>query len=82
MRPIAWLGLMLAALATICPARALRRAAPRFRGYRVCSGPGGYSSTEWSRDGMRFGQDSDGDRWSTSRWQGSETTTVWPRPER
>jgi hypothetical protein len=53
-----------------------------FQGYRVCQGPDGYRSTEWGRDGMRFGQDSDGDRWSTSRWQGRETTTVWPRPER
>ena len=28
---------------------------------------------------MGFGQDSDGNRWTTSRWQGIETTTVWPR---
>jgi hypothetical protein len=35
-----------------------------------------HSSTEGSRDGMRFGQDSDGNRWTTFRWQGRETTTV------
>ena len=52
------------------------------QGYLVCQGADGYRSTEWSRDRMRFGQDSDGDRWSTSRWQGPETTTVWPRQER
>jgi hypothetical protein len=39
-----------------------------FQGYRVCSSPDGYTSTEWSRDGLRFGQDSDGNRWTTSRW--------------
>ena len=44
----------------------------------TCQGPGGYVSHEWSRDGMRFGQDNQGDRWSTSRWQGIETTTVTP----
>ena len=27
-------------------------------------------------DGMTIGQDSDGRRWSTSQWQGIETTTV------
>jgi len=29
-------------------------------------------------DGMTIGQDSDGRRWSTSTWQGIETTTVTP----
>jgi hypothetical protein len=52
-----------------------------FQGYRVCQGPGGYRSTEWDRGGMRFGEDSDGDRWSTSRWMGRETTTVTPGRE-
>jgi hypothetical protein len=49
---------------------------PSFQGYRVCSDPGGYTSNEWSRDGMQFGQDSDGRRWMIWRWQGVETTTV------
>ena len=34
----------------------------------TCQGPGGYVSHEWDRDGMRFGDDNQGDRWSTSRW--------------
>jgi hypothetical protein len=38
-----------------------------FQGSRACSSPGGYTSTEWSRDGTRFGQDSDGNRSTTSR---------------
>jgi hypothetical protein len=50
-----------------------------FQGYRVCSGPGGYRSTEWDRDGMTIGQDSDGSRWTTSRWMGTDITTLEPR---
>ena len=50
-----------------------------FQGYRVCSGPGGYSSTEWQWRGMTIGQDNQGRRWSTSRWRGFDTTTVEPR---
>ena len=49
-----------------------------WQGITTCQGPGGYRSTEWDRDGMRFGQDNQGDRWTTSRWQGIETTTVTP----
>ena len=49
---------------------------PSFQGYRVCSGPSGYASNEWSRDGMQFGQDSGGRRWMIWRWRGIETTTV------
>jgi hypothetical protein len=52
-----------------------------FQGYRVCQGPDGYRSTEWQWMDRTVGEDSNGDRWSTSRWQGRETTTVWPRPE-
>jgi hypothetical protein len=52
-----------------------------FQGYRICSGPGGYRSTEWERDGMRFGEDSDGNRWTTSRWRDMETKPV-RRPDR
>ena len=49
-----------------------------FQGYRVCQDSQGYRSTEWDRDGMRFGQDNQGNLWTTSRWQGIETTTVEP----
>jgi hypothetical protein len=52
-----------------------------WQGIRTCSSPDGYRSTEWDRDGMTIGQDSDGRRWTTSRWQGIEMTTVEP-PER
>ena len=50
-----------------------------FQGYRVCQGPDGARSTEWDRDRMTIGQDSDGSRWTTSRRQGVDTTTVEPR---
>lgn len=56
--------------------------ATSFQGYRICQGPDGYRSTTWKRGGMRFGDDSDGNRWSTSRWMDSTITTVAPRPER
>jgi hypothetical protein len=41
-----------------------------------------WCSTEWDRDGMRFGQDNQGDRWTTSRWRDTTITTVEPPPER
>ena len=53
-----------------------------FQGYRVCQDSHGYRSTEWDRDGMTIGKDSDGRRWTTSRWQGFTTTTVEPSPGR
>jgi hypothetical protein len=53
-----------------------------WQGIRTCSSPDGYRSTEWSRDGMRFGQDSDGYRWTTSRWRDTTITTLKPPPER
>jgi hypothetical protein len=56
--------------------------ATSFQGYRICQGPDGYRSTEWEREGMRFGQNNRGDRWSTSQWRDREITTVTPRQER
>jgi hypothetical protein len=49
-----------------------------FQGYRVCQDSQGYRSTEWDRDGMRFGDDNQGDRWSTSRWRDTTITTITP----
>ena len=50
-----------------------------FQGYRVCQGPGGYRSTETPWRGMTIGQDSDGNRWTTSRRMGFDITTIEPR---
>jgi hypothetical protein len=49
-----------------------------FQGYHVCSSPGGATSTEWQWQGMTIGQDSEGNRWTTSRWRDGEITTVTP----
>jgi hypothetical protein len=49
-----------------------------FQGYRVCSGPGGYRSTEWEWHGRVIGADSDGRHWTTNRWRDGEITTVEP----
>jgi hypothetical protein len=53
-----------------------------WQGIRTCSGPGGTVSHESTRRGVTTGEDSDGDRWSSSRWLGVETTTVVTSPER
>jgi hypothetical protein len=49
---------------------------------RTCQGPGGYTSTEMQWQGMTLGQDSAGDRWTTTRWRDTTVTTVTPPPER
>jgi hypothetical protein len=67
------------ALACAIPAHAqTMTCSTSFQGYRVCQDSHGYRSTEWDRDGMRFGQDNQGDRWTTSRWRDMETTTITP----
>ena len=60
-------------------ARAGRELQHLTQGNRACQNSQGYRSTEWDRDGMRFGQDNQRNRWTTSRWQGIETTTVEPQ---
>jgi hypothetical protein len=42
----------------------------------TCQDGHGYVSHETQWQGRTYGDDSDGVRWSTSRWQGFETTTV------
>ena len=71
-------AIIIAALASMTPASAAEtlRCTTSFQGYRVCQGPDGYRSTEWEWQGFTIGDDNRGDRWSTSRWQGIETTTV------
>ncbi len=45
------------------------------QGYRVCQGPDGYRSTEseWMR--FKISKDNRGAKWTSSRWNGLETTT-------
>ncbi len=62
-------------------ARRFGRVAGR-HGVRTCQSPGGVwrsTGTQWQ--GLLTGQDSEGDRWTTSRWQGFDPTTV-RSPER
>jgi hypothetical protein len=47
----------------------------------TCSSPGGYVSHETTWNGITTGDDNQGNRWSSNRWQGIETTTITP-PER
>jgi hypothetical protein len=47
-----------------------------FQGYQTCQSPQGYRATTWERDGMAFGEDSEGNQWSASRWNGRETLTI------
>lgn len=49
-----------------------------FQGYRVCQDSHGYRSTEWDRDGMTIGQDSDGNHWSSCRWRDTTVTPISP----
>jgi hypothetical protein len=53
-----------------------------WQGLRTCSSPSGALSTEWQWQGMTFGQDSDGNHWTTSWWLGIDITTVNQPPER
>ena len=69
---------VIAALIGVSPALAQPLMCSTWQQIATCQGPGGYVSHEWDRGGMRFGDDNQGDRWSTSRWQGIETTTVTP----
>ncbi len=82
MRAVAWL-VSVAILAPSAPALSsdTLTCSTSFQGYKICSGPSGYRSTEWSRDGMRFGDDNAGNRWTTSHWQGIDTTTITPPPD-
>ena len=52
-----------------------------WNGVRTCSSPGGYVTHESTWPGVTSGQDSDGNRWRTSRWRDFTTTTV-ERPDR
>ena len=50
-----------------------------WQGFRTCSGPGGYRSTETQRQGMTLGQDNRGNSLDDQPLAGFDTTTVEPR---
>jgi hypothetical protein len=67
---------------TIVPASAETLTCSTWQGMRTCTSPGGYVSHESTWNGFTTGDDNRGDRWTTSRWQDREITTVTPRQER
>ena len=67
---------------SMIPANAETLTCTDWQGIRTCSSPGGYTSHELQWQGMTIGDDNQGRRWSTSRWQGFTTTTVTPPPDR
>jgi hypothetical protein len=50
----------------------------RWQGITTCQSPSGCVSHESTWNGITIGDDNQGNRWTTNRWQGIETTTVEP----
>ena len=71
-----------AALAGMSPALAGPLTFSTWHGIRTCHDGHGYVCRETEWQDRTYGDDSEGTRWTTSRWQGFETTTVTPPPER
>jgi hypothetical protein len=69
-------------LLVINPALAETLTCSTWQGIRTCTDAHGYTSHELQWQDRTYGSDNRGDTWSTSRWQGFETTTVKPPPER
>jgi hypothetical protein len=69
---------IIVALVGVSPALADPLYCSTWQQITTCLGPDGYVSHEWDRDGMRFGQDNQGDTWSTSRWRDTTITTITP----
>jgi hypothetical protein len=53
-----------------------------WQGIRTCADAHGYLSHESQWQGMTFGDDNQGNRWTASRWQDFTTTTGTPPPGR
>ena len=47
-----------------------------WQGTRTYQGPGGYVSHESAWSGITTGDDNRGNGWTTSHWNGLETTTI------
>jgi hypothetical protein len=71
-----------AALTSMTPASAETLTCSTWQGIRTCQDGHDYTSHETQWQGMTFGDDSDGNRWTTSRWQDFTTTTITPPPDR
>jgi hypothetical protein len=71
-------AIIVAALTSITFAHAETLTCTDRQGIRTCQDGHGYVSHEMQWQDRTYGDDSDGDHWLTSRWQGRETTTVEP----
>jgi hypothetical protein len=49
-----------------------------WQGTRTCSNSSGYVSHESAWSGITTGDDNQGNRWTTTRWMVTTTTTVTP----
>jgi hypothetical protein len=68
--------------ASMTPASAGTLYCSTWQGIRTCSSPDGYLSRETEWQGRTYGDDSDGARWTSWRWQDREITTMTPPPDR
>jgi hypothetical protein len=64
--------------ASVSPALADTVTCSTFAGVKTCSSPDGYTSHESTWNGITTGDDNQGNRWTTSRWRGIDTTTITP----
>jgi hypothetical protein len=71
-----------AALTSMTPAHAGPLTCSTWQQITTCQDGRGYVSRELQWQGMTIGDDNDGARWTTDRWQGFTTTTVTPPPDR
>jgi hypothetical protein len=71
-------AIIVAALASMTPTLAGTLTCTDWQNIRTCSDGHGYTSHETEWQGRTYGDDSDGTRWTTSRWQGFTTTTITP----
>ena len=67
---------------TITPASVQPLTCSTWQGMRTCMSSDGYVSRESTWNGITTGEDNQGDRWTTSRWQDRQIITVTPRQER
>ena len=81
MRTVAWL-VSVAALAYGTAVLADTLTCTDWQGIKTCADAHGYVSHETEWQGRTNGWDNSGNRWTTSPWQGIDTTTVTPPPER
>jgi hypothetical protein len=76
-RPVTWLaGVAIVLVQSNGALDAETLICSRWLDITTCQSPSGYTSHESTWNGITAGDDNRGDRWTSSRWQGIETTTV------